>query len=250
MRKRMYTVLVVLTVACPASGLAYRPFTTDDAGVVGKGAMQSELSWDQVRQHQGDETNAVLYTLLYGPFERVELSVGLPYMWEAPHHGANANGIGDITLAAKWLLRDETPAFPACALKGLLKTESGDAQDGLGSGATDYEVFGLVSKELGAVIAHGAFGYGLIGDYGNVRKRNIYLYGVALDYGLAAGWHLGAEISGNRNPARGTSKDPTVALIAVRYEVSETLILDSALRFGLNRAAPELQWSLGLSLAY
>lgn len=161
---------VVFISAMAVSAYAYRPFVTEDAGVAGKGVIQLETSWDYLDWDNDDAEHALLFVPIYGITERLELSAEIPYLFHEQE-----DGIGDINVVGKFLMLNETEKFPAFTLKGILKTSSGDADRGLGSGDLDYSIVLVTSKGFGSLTLHGMLGYTFVGDMGR-RMSGIYIY--------------------------------------------------------------------------
>lgn len=229
---------------------AYRPFTTEDAGVAGKGVVQMELSWDYIRWDNGDEENNFLLVPIYGITERIELSFEIPYMFLDPEEESSEDGLGDVTIAGKFLLIEESEVNPAFTLKAGIKTQSGDEEKGLGSGDPDYSNVAVVSKTIDDFQLHGMLGYTFVGNDNDEALRDFYLYGIGIDYGLTETFHLVAEVAGNRNPDRTSDDDPSGGLIGAIYSVSEHIAIDGGVRFGFNDAAPDWSITIGMSVTF
>lgn len=236
---------VVFISAMAVSAYAYRPFVTEDAGVAGKGVIQLETSWDYLDWDNDDAEHVLLFVPIYGITERLELSTEIPYLFHEQE-----DGIGDINVVGKFLMLNETEKFPAFTLKGILKTSSGDADRGLGSGDLDYSIVLVTSKGFGSLTLHGMLGYTFVGDNGEEDVRDIHLYGLAADYGLTEKLHIVGEISGNRHPDRNIDDDPLSGLLGVTYQVSEKVILDGGVRYGFNDSVPEWNYTLGMSITF
>ncbi len=251
-RKIMITVALVVaaTIICSAKGYAYRPLVTEDAGVAGKGVAQIEVSWDYFSWRGRDRENVLLFVPIYGITERIELSAEIPYLFHSPAEGDGINGVGDINLVAKFLILEEKDVRPAFALKGVVKTKSGDEKRGLGSGDIDYSIVAAASKSLGDLTLHSMLGYTFVGDNGDDNVRNTYLYGLAADYGLTGKFHIVGEIAGNRHPDRRVRNEMVSGLLGVTYKVSDKITLDGALRRGFSNSVPRWSTTLGMSITF
>jgi len=252
MFEKLVILLVFSMVACsafPLNGFAYRPFVTEDAGVAGKGVAQLELSWDYLKWN-GDRENVLLFVPIYGITERIELSAEIPYLFHNHEGVERMDGIGDINLVGKFLLLEEKESRPALALKGALKTKSGNEEKGLGSGDFDYSVVGVASKSFGTLALHAMFGYTLVGPNGDDNVSDIYLYGLAADYGVTEKFHVVAEIAGNRHPDRTASEDPLSGLLGFTHQIADKVILDGGVRFGFNDAVPKWNTTIGVSITF
>lgn len=243
---------VLLTVIAfyPVESFAYRPFVTEDAGVAGKGVVQLEVSWDYLNWDNGDKENVFLLVPIYGITERIELSLEIPYLMRNPKEGKSERGIGDINIVGKFLLFGEKDIYPAFTIKGVVKTNSGEEEKGLGSGDWDYSLVAVTSKSLGDFLLHAMLGYTFVGNNGNENIRDIYLYGIAVDYGLTKRFHIVSEIAGNRHPDKEADNDPVSALLGITYAISEKLTLDSGVRYGFNDSVPKWNFLIGMSLTF
>ncbi len=233
-----------------SSSFAYRPLATEDAGVAGKGAAQLEMSWDHSEWWNNDQENSFLFVPIYGLTRRIELSCEIPYMIHHPKEGESHDGFGDVNLVGKFLLFEETAVRPSTVLKGVLKTSSGDKEEGLGSGTTDYSVVAAFSKNFSLLAIHAMLGFTDTEKTTDQDTRDIYLYGIALDYGLTEKWHLVTEFSGNRHPDRQSDDDPKGILLGVTYKVNENVTWDGAVRWGLNDSVPDWNITTGVSLTF
>lgn len=247
MIRRILTVLIALIFLIESkSSFAYRPLGTEDAGVAGKGVAQLELSWDYLKWN-GDKEHVFLFVPIYGITERLELSVEIPYMINQLEREIIQKGIGDINLVAKYLLIQEGKINPAFTLKGVLKLDTGDFEKGLGSGDKDYSIFVVASKSIKNLTLHGQVGYTWIGKEKDENLRNIYLYGLALDYGLTDAFHIVGEINGYRHPDRREAENPRDILLGIIYKLSEKFTLDFAIRRGLTASTPDWSTTAGIS---
>lgn len=253
--KKILTIIVpfmfIMTpVIYPVNSFAYRPFATEDAGVAGKGVAQLEISWDYLKWGNNDRENVILFVPIYGITDRIELSVEIPYLFHNPEGDESIDGVGDINLVGKFLIFEEKDLMPAFTLKGAVKTKSGDEKKGLGSGDIDYSLVGVASKGFGILTLHAMLGYTFVGDNGDENIRNIYLYGVAGDYGLTEKFHVVAEITGNRHPDRRSPDDPVSGLLGITYKVSDKVTLDGGVRRGFNDSAPRWNTTIGISMTF
>jgi len=252
MLKRLFLagfVLILFFVIFPENISAYRPLGTEDAGVAGKGVTQMEISWDYLKWN-GDKEHVFLLVPIYGINERLELSAEMPYLIHKFEEEPSEEGVGDINLVMKYLLINEGEKNPAFTLKGVVKLDNGDFEKGLGSGDKDYSIFVVSSKTIKDLTVHGQLGYTWIGKEKNENLRNIYLYGLALDYGLTEAFHIVGEINGYRHPDRTEKDHPRNALIGVIYKLSEKFILDFAVRRGLTETTPDWSTTVGVSITF
>ncbi len=236
---------------CSGVSHAYRPFITEDAGVAGKGVFQLEGSWDYLDLRDGQHEHALLFVPIAGVSDRIEVSLEIPYLFHNfSDSDGSVSGIGDVNAVVKGLVIEEQAMIPAFALRGSIKTNTGDASEGLGSGDIDLSFAAAASKALGDFILHAMFGYTVVGDNGDSNIRDIYYYGFAVDYGLTEQFHLCTEFTGNRNSDRTAEDDPMLAFVGGYYEFSERVIVDTGVRFGLNDDAPAWNTTLGVTFTF
>lgn len=249
-RTGVTSVITGLGVMMPAVGWAYRPLATEDTGVAGKGVAQLEVSWDTMRWATHDHESVLLLVPIYGVTERLELSTEVPFMWHDPYEGDASQGLGDINLVAKWLLLPEHDARPAVALKGVVKTTTGDEDQGHGSGDCDYTLVGVASKGWGDFTMHAMFGYTFVGNRADPNLRDIVLFGTAVDYSFTPAWHVLAEFSGNRHPDRTATDHPLAGFVGMTYALAPRVILDGGVRLGLNDAMPDWNLTMGSTITF
>lgn len=242
--------LFILIGATPA--LAYRPFTTEDAGVAGKGVLQAEIGYDFCTWKNGDFDQVLLFVApIYGPAETMELSVEIPYIIHKAQ-GVRSEGIGDINLVGKYLLLWENyeSREPLLTMKGVVKLNSGDYDTGLGRGDTEFSLSPVISKAVAdSFTVHGQCGYTFVTDSKNHDLHDYYFYGLALDYALTKQFHFVTEFTGNENPDRNLEHQ-NMALAGITFEVNRHMILDVSVKKGLGAASPDWGWGAGALIEF
>jgi hypothetical protein len=244
--------IAAIVFACahlPGSSRASRPFVTEDAGVAGKGIVQFEWSWDYLKWRNNDREHAIMLVPVIGISDEVELSFEAPLFFH--NHVANdgASGIGDINVVSKYLLAHESEILPALALKTVVKTTTGNVKQGLGTGAVDYSMVTVASKQAGDLTLHAMFGYTFIGTNGNTNLRDIFLHGVAAEYALTDDLRLVGEYAGSRHPDRMVDEHPGAAMFGAVFALTDASLVDVSLRFGTNSIAPDWNTSVGLTVS-
>ncbi|OGC21671.1 hypothetical protein A2310_06855 [candidate division WOR-1 bacterium RIFOXYB2_FULL_37_13] len=243
-------VFVALFTTVALSSYAYRPFGTEDTGVAGKGVFQTELSFDHLKWNDGSLEQVFLFVPIFGISDNLELSVELPFIIHHSDDGSSSRAIGDINLAAKYLLAQEGLRIPTLTLKGTVKLDNGNYDNGFGSGDKDYSLFAVVAKTFGNIIINTNLGYTFIGKLKNPDFRDIFLYGLAFDYGLTDKFHLLAELNGNKHPDNAETDDPRDWLVGIIYKFSDKLIFDIASKWGLSKSSPDWNMTSGVSLTF
>lgn len=250
---RITFILALVFLLLPAASVfAYRPFNTEDAGVAGKGVLQTEISYDFFKWKNGDSDQIfLLVSPIYGPTENIELSIETPFVIHKSKEG-RSEGVGDINLVGKYvLLWDHYETKDALlTMKGVVKLNSGDFDKGLGRGDVEYSLFPVVSKTVGEFLTvHGQLGYTFVTDRENPELRDYYFYGLALDFALTKPFHFVTELTGNENPDR-TLGQQNMALAGFTYEVNKHITLDATVKKGIGNASPDWGWGVGAAIEF
>jgi hypothetical protein len=240
---------LLLLFCAPAA--AYRPFLTEDATTASHRRPELELSWDRWRGKDRSETDRFLTVVNYGLTKRLELSLETSWWEQRPTGGPQGSGFGDVTLANKLRLLDETEGRPAVLLRSSVKFENADAGSGLGSGTTDGAAYLALTKTLGPLTLHAALGaIRTGGPMSQGARRWLYDYGVAADWALHGRLRPIVELAGTRGSADDGSPDPAAAGGGFIIPVAEGVNADLIGRKGLSRTAADWQATAGLSFAF
>ena len=160
--------------------------------------------------------------------------------------GVRTTGAGDSQLGIQVVLQHEKESRPGFSLAYYIKLPTADSAQGLGTGRVDHNFIALVSKKVGGTTldfnatflfsgrttenGHAASGQGALAASRNVTRRV----------------EIQGELSGySRSDAQSGAM---LALGAVTYQLSQRLVLDSGLRFGLTRDAPRCGLFAGLTI--
>jgi hypothetical protein len=100
---------------------------------------------------------------------------------------ATSCGMGDIVVRGRYFLVDERGWRPTIAVRAHLKTPTGSADRGLGTGRPDEGIGVEVSRTLGGLTVMVDGGYTVIGQPAGVDYRNVWWYDVGVGHDLADG---------------------------------------------------------------
>jgi Putative MetA-pathway of phenol degradation len=228
--KFIFLLLIFLVLSSPASGQI--PFYTDDADTTPKGKFHIEFSnehdWLQRSSLPGKRQNTSTFTLNYGLTDRIELGVNAPFIRifnSRESRLRSPSGIGDMQFGVKIKLREERDesSLPAMTVVFYAEAPTGSTRKQLGSGLTDYSLYGVLQKSItkrtvarlnGGVLFAGNSSTGLIGietvrgqvftgngslvrDFSDKLKLGIEVFGgVTNDFNLSRG-QLEAQIGGS-----------------------------------------------------
>ncbi|MBI4348135.1 MAG: transporter [Elusimicrobia bacterium] len=241
--------LLVLLLA-PPQALAYRPLQTEDAYVAEHRRFELETSWEHFRGPDGARDHALVFVTNYGVLRRLELSLETPVVFRRPAAGPTGSGFGDVTAAVKALALEERDARPSVLFRGFAKLSNGDAPSGLGAGYTGYGLAAVASKKLGSRALHAAAGYGLFRPTADDRVAGGHFWGLAFEQELVRRWWAVTEITGARNVAQDGHPDPVSGFLGLIWGLSEKVHLDTGLRRGVSRSAPDWQVPVGATFMF
>ena len=157
-------------------------------------------------------------------------------------------GIGDLVLRGRFYAADEQAWMPTIALRGHVKTPTGNAELGLGTGQADVGVGVEVSRMLGGgLLAMVDGGFTVIGDPDDFNYDNNWWYDVGLGHDLARGrLNLSVFFAEDRAivPRYENARD---ILTALTVKGANGWRLQLSGQFGLSDSAPSHGVSLGAS---
>ena len=154
---------------------------------------------------------------------------------ESPDDAArgSASGLGDILLQAKyhWLKTDTHNVAAAV----LVKTETGDANNFLGTGDTTVRPYLIYARSFGALTAHVNLGYKV-----NLKtsEKNAIEYALGFDYG-AGSYTVAADVIGSRFTNGGGIGDNIInGALGLKWNpnFAKILILSANALFPLNQS--------------
>jgi hypothetical protein len=257
-------VSLAVALSAPAVAAAAHPLVTDDAGTLGRGARQlevtSELSRDRERAAGTRVSDTVegAATVGVGLLDGLDAMVGVATTWSRVavdgERLEDVRGLGDVSLELKWRAL-EAGGF-AVALKPGLTLPTGDAAKGLGlgTGRACYGLTVIASQELGPVALHANVGYHR-DEYAHAEDRvasraNLWHLSVAATGELASRLRLVGDLGAETNADRASSTWPAHALGGLIYSPRDALDLDVGLKLGLTAPEPDLAVRAGITLRF
>lgn len=157
-----------------------------------------------------------------------------------------ATGFGDCQFGIQTVLFHEHQTSPGVALAYYLKAPTASSMNGLGTGKVDHDFIALVSKtvdkttlDLNAICLLA----------GRTSRKGHALSGqgaLAVSEALTKRFGVQGEISGlSRNDEQ---RGAIVGLSVATYQVSNRLVLDAGVRFGLTHGAPSSGFVAGMTV--
>jgi hypothetical protein len=159
----------------------------------------------------------------------------------------SVSGPGDTIVAATYNAYYDSASKLGLGLTGRLKLPTGDADRGLGTGATDESVQVDLYKTYDRVTLFGDLGYTFFGSSQFIQLQNAFNYGVGASYKLNAADSAGLSLDG-RQPV--TSGGPPQRELTAfwTHRVDKAWKAQAYVLFGLADGSPD--WGAGISAAY
>jgi hypothetical protein len=258
----LYTA-IVLVFLCSSRASAQLPFYTDDADTTPKGKFHIETyNEHDVLQRSAYPTkrqNTVVFTVDYGISDRLEFGVNAPLITlinssiAAPR---NVSGIGDTQFGLKYnfLTEREGSKRPAMAAVIYIEAPTGNTQKELGSGLTDYWLYGILQKSLtkktkgrlnGGILFSGNSSTGLIGIQSS--RGHIYTGNGSLVREFSDRLTLGAEVFGAVTSNFALNRGQLTTQLGGDYALTKKLTLSFGILGGRFSASPRVGAQLGFA---
>jgi hypothetical protein len=258
--------LLLAVFATPLS--AQLPFYTDDPAVTEPGTWHFEFfnEFDVLQHPQFPNLrqNTANYKFNYGLPHNLEADIDSPYLaiFRALEGSPRTStGIGDTNLGLKWNFHKAAPAsrIPAMSASLYIEFPTGDTNQQLGSGITDYWLNFIAQKELWqktrltgnlGILFAGNTSTGVIGIQS--KRGRVYTGGLSLLHDFSAKWTLGAEVYGGFSDDLDLNKSKSQFQILAGgvYTIRNGLTLDFGLLGGKYIASPLIGGQIGFSVDF
>jgi hypothetical protein len=185
--------LIAASFAAPTPAWAGPPFVTDDPVPVDLGHWEV-YGFSTATQTRGDFGGTLgAVEVNYGAAPNLQLHIMVPLAFDTRRGGSTQVGVGDVELGAKVRLVDPGPDdwWPQIAIFPALEVPSGNAQRGLGGGATRAYFPLWLQKDFGRWTTYGGGGFWINPGSGN---RDYWFAGWLLQYQIADNFALGGEL--------------------------------------------------------
>jgi hypothetical protein len=257
--------LLLLTLSLlmvPEAG-AQIPFYTDDADTTEKGKVHVEFFNEhdllQKSAYPARRQNTDNFTINYGLTERLELGVNFPVLTIVNAKTVSTGsvvGVGDTQFGVKYRFLDEREGsrLPAMAVVFYVEAPTGDAGKQLGSGLTDYWLYGVAQKSLtrrtkgrlnGGILFSGNSSTGVLGI--RTTKGQVFTGNGSLVRDFTDRLKLGVELFGAVTNNFQLSKGQLTAQVGGNYGLSENLTFTFGVLGGRFPASPRAGLHLGFA---
>jgi hypothetical protein len=232
-------VLAALFVALliPASAWAYRPFVSTDAAVADPREVEIELGYFNLDRTRGANTISTPHVVLnYGVAKNLELVA------EFNLEVSPDVELSDPSVSLKGVLKEgalqDKPGVSVAVEAGPLLPSTLPHERGVG-----FEAIGIVSGKLAPVTLH------VNGGGGVNRDGQLFgVWGVIGELPLTLKLRLVSEVNGEST--RGERPNNSALLGLIWQPTSRNVFLDVGVRHGISRAAPDWQFTLGVTFGF
>jgi hypothetical protein len=212
------------------SSFALQPLVTDDAGTVGAGTRQLEVSFDRERTRWSGEgterVNSVPVTFSYGLTETLDISVGIDYS-RIRASGERASGFGNTAIGGKWRFFENEDSGTSMGLSAevALPVSSRREDDGLGAGKTSGSLTFLLSQELPFGEIHFNAGAGRERFRHSEDNTTSRYFSVAPVWSVSERWKLALDVGIDLSRSGGHTVRSRFAEIGAIYTLNENVEL-------------------------
>jgi hypothetical protein len=229
-------VALIAVLLVPASAWAYRPFVSTDAAVADLREVEIELGYFNLeRTRRGNTIATPDMVLNYGLAKNVEL-VGQFRLDVSPEVEISDPGLSLKGVVREGVLQDK-PGLSVAVEAGPLLPSTRPREHRVG-----FEAIGIVSGRLAPVTVHVNGGGGL--DRGG---HPFGVWGVIAEVPLHSRLRLVGEVNGQTTQSE---RPDNSALLGLIWLASKNLSLDAGVRRGISHAAPDWQFTLGLTFGF
>jgi hypothetical protein len=214
------------------------------------------------------QTDVSALTGVFGLTDRWDIGLVVPYVWQdidatvtvmdpATHEpfpdstldlSHSEEGLGDIILRTKYAIVDHWKSKNpfTWSLLADLKTSTGDENDLLGTGKTDYIARSLMTKQFGKFVGHLNLGYrysGLDSDY------HAFEYATGIEFVPLSRLTLLTEYVGRMSRA----VDESQLGVGAKVTLYKNMVLDAAIRFPIDddeALVGDYSYALGLEYRF
>jgi hypothetical protein len=218
---------------------------TDNTDV---GLLQIELGGQFTSTSSGSWTAGTPFTIRYGAFEWLEVSLGADgYLDQAGPSAPHADGFGNLQLGAKIRFFGAPGGPPIVALLPQLNVPTADAGSGLGTGDWDFALGVLTGKDFGRR-GHVDISYsgGAIGEGEGLGRFYQQTAAVGGSFGVTPAWTPSVTLAWVSRQDAETGEAWTLTGESV-LTASRRVAFDVSAQFGLNHEAPDLELAGGVS---
>jgi len=252
-RRRLLVAACATSIIHASPSFAGRPLNINDAPALDPRNIQIEAGVGYVKDSDCDHYDLPI-AVTYGVTPGLEAGIGFGGQFEqrteTDGETIHEDGLGDLTVGAKWNPVIEQGLLPALAIGPQVKFPTASRDDDLGSGEIDYDLTAIATKSFGdAAAVHANAGYSWIGDPDSENLDDLVHYGIALEIQLHPKAQWVGEVFAQDEL---TSSADTVVQYNTGFRVDavENVTIDIAGGSGISGDAPDFAATLGLTWVF
>jgi len=224
-------------VLIPAPAWAYRPFVSTDAAVADHREVEIELGYFNLGRNRETTITTPSLVVNYGVGKNLEL-VGEFGIESSPEFEVTDPGLFLKGVLKEGVLQDK-PGLSFAIEAGPLLPSTLPHERGVG-----FEAIGIVSGQVAPLTVHVNGGGGLDRD----DRHGFGIWGVNGELPLNPNLPLEGEVNGE---SVGSERPNNSALLGFIWQpTSKNVFLDAGVRHGITRAAPDWQFTMGLTFGF
>ncbi len=176
-----------------------------------------------------------------------------PSLADQPTSSARGSetGIGDILLRTKYNLVEDRADWPDIAVRGQVTLPTGDEDDLLGTGESQFELTLVASKTYGSATPHLNLGYELVPGE---SKLNNFSYVIGSDYRLHPRLTTSLSVIGLWEPTGDDIGDHLIDLaLGAKWELPGSVVLGTYVLLPLNvneGLRTDFAWTIGIESTF
>ena len=223
-------------------------WVTNSASTVGKGTLVFGGSFLYGNNSNGQldyNTYALPVTVTYGFNDKLEGGLAAPVLMNVnPDNLSSESGFGDLNMSVKYAFQEETGDMPAMAFGGRLKLPTADDGKGLGTGDTDFGIFGTLDKMIGGI--RGLLDVEYVFRGGSLENEVNYAVGVEIPYSDTVGFTI--ELL-DQGAITSEYLFGDILMGAVNFDMPPSMNFGFNLGVGLNKPSTDFMFGAKISFA-
>ena len=231
-------VMVAGFLLLPTCAWAYRPFVSTDAAVANPKEVEIELGYFNLERTRRENTfRTPSLVLNYGLFKNWE-AVGELRVEASPDFEITDPGLFLKAVLKEGFLQ-EKPGVSVAIEAGPLLPSTLRGEHGVG-----FEAIGIVSGRVSPFTVHVNTGGGI----DRADARPFWIWGVIGELPVARNLRLVGELNGGST--QGELPNNSALLGFIWQPTSSNVFLDAGVRRGISRAAPDWQFTIGVTFGF
>jgi len=227
----------------------------EDAGTSPNGVFTFELG-NEFSNNAVGKDNFTVFGLIYGIVDWIEVEIDLGLLSLNPDESQNEFGFADMVLLSKFKMLGERGVIsgnedlPEVALEPSILIPTGNENKGLGTGNVEAGILLAIEDKIWLPVVRENIGYLATNNpVFNGNFENNFVYGFEVDIPLFIDrLILGSELTGNIGS--GDDGSPLFSLTGLALEVTENIVLDGGIEFGLKDAESDVTVMIGATIGF